>query len=145
MNGDSLKICYIGGGSRNWAWVLMQDLVFEKEISGTIELYDLKHEDARTNEAIGNALMERQGNRNWAFRANPSLEGSLDGSDFVFVSILPGDFEEMAVDVHAPERFGIYQSVGDTAGPGGLIRACARYRSSAKSPEPYENARQRPG
>ena len=29
----------------------------------------------------------------------------------------------MAVDVHMPERLGIYQSVGDTAGPGGLMRA----------------------
>ena len=26
-------------------------------------------------------------------------------------------------DVHLPERLGIYQSVGDTAGPGGIIRA----------------------
>jgi alpha-galactosidase/6-phospho-beta-glucosidase family protein len=31
---NQLKICYIGGGSRNWAWVLMQDMIFEKEISG---------------------------------------------------------------------------------------------------------------
>ncbi|MCL1930876.1 MAG: alpha-glucosidase/alpha-galactosidase, partial [Treponema sp.] len=29
----------------------------------------------------------------------------------------------MAVDVHAPEKYGIYQSVGDTAGVGGIIRA----------------------
>ena len=29
----------------------------------------------------------------------------------------------MAVDVHMPERLGICQSVGDTAGPGGMIRA----------------------
>jgi alpha-galactosidase len=29
----------------------------------------------------------------------------------------------MAVDVHAPEEYGIYQSVGDTVGPGGIIRA----------------------
>ncbi len=29
----------------------------------------------------------------------------------------------MDSDVHLPERLGIYQSVGDTAGPGGIIRA----------------------
>jgi alpha-galactosidase len=29
----------------------------------------------------------------------------------------------MAVDVHAPEKYGIYQSVGDTVGAGGLNRA----------------------
>jgi alpha-galactosidase len=29
----------------------------------------------------------------------------------------------MESDVHVPEKYGIYQSVGDTAGPGGFIRA----------------------
>jgi alpha-galactosidase len=123
MRIDPLKICYIGGGSRNWAWVFMQDLVFEKEIAGRVELYDIKLEDARTNEIIGNALLEKHNKGRWTFHANPSLEDSLSGSDFVFVSILPGDFEEMAVDVHAPEKYGIYQPVGDTAGAGGIIRA----------------------
>ncbi|MDR1301996.1 MAG: alpha-glucosidase/alpha-galactosidase [Treponema sp.] len=119
----STKLCYIGGGSRNWAWVLMQDLVFETEISGRIELYDLNWEDAQTNEAIGNRLLAQHNPGRWIFHANPSLEDALGGSDFVFISILPGDFAAMAVDVHAPEKYGIYQPVGDTAGPGGIIRA----------------------
>ena len=29
----------------------------------------------------------------------------------------------MESDVHTPEKYGIYQSVGDTSGPGGIIRA----------------------
>jgi len=123
MESGNIKICYIGGGSRNWAWVLMQDLAFEKEICGTVELYDLKPEDAETNAVIGNRLLENNNSGRWKFHANPSLADALSGSDFVFVSILPGDFEEMAVDVHAPEKYGIYQSVGDTAGIGGIIRA----------------------
>ena len=39
------------------------------------------------------------------------------------ISILPKTFDEMEIDVHMPERLGIYQSVGDTAGPGGMMRA----------------------
>jgi alpha-galactosidase len=101
----------------------MQDLSFEREISGVVELYDIKHEDSQTNEVIGNRLMEKHNPERWKFHANPSLPSALSGSDFVVVSILPGDFEEMAVDVHAPEKYGIYQSVGDTAGAGGLLRA----------------------
>ncbi|MDR2758396.1 MAG: alpha-glucosidase/alpha-galactosidase [Spirochaetaceae bacterium] len=120
---DRIKICYIGGGSRNWAWVLIQDLAFEKEIAGTIHLYDLKESAARDNEIIGNRVMAENNRGRWTFSAGPSLEDALIGSDFVFISILPGDFEEMAVDVHEPEKYGIYQSVGDTAGPGGLMRA----------------------
>ena len=123
MKKESLKICYIGGGSRNWAWVLMQDLAFEKDVCGTIELYDLKNDDAQTNEIIGNKLMEKRNDGRWKFHANPSLQDALNGSDIVIISILPGDFEEMAVDVHAPEKYGIYQSVGDTAGAGGIVRS----------------------
>jgi galacturan 1,4-alpha-galacturonidase len=120
---EKLKICYIGGGSRNWAWVFMQDLAFEKEICGKIELYDIIFRDAQTNEIIGNRLMEKHNKGRWEFHANPSLQDALCGSDIVIISILPGDFEKMAVDVHAPEKYGIYQSVGDTAGIGGIIRA----------------------
>lgn len=135
-----LKICYIGGGSRNWAWVLMQDLAFEKEISGCIELYDIKPEDAKTNEIIGNSLMERYNQGCWTFHANPSLQDALTGSAFVFVSILPGDFEEMAVDVHLPEKYGVYQPVGDTAGAGGIIRALRtipQFREIARAVQRY--------
>jgi alpha-galactosidase len=123
MNKDKLKICYIGGGSRNRAWVFMQDLAFEKEICGEIELYDLIFKDAHTNEIIGNRLMEKYNNGRWKFHANHSLDNALEGSDIVIISILPGDIEKMAADVHAPEKHGIYQSVGDTVGAGGIMRA----------------------
>ncbi len=125
MKGDirDVKICYIGGGSRQWAWVFMKDLCFEKETAGTIRLYDLNMEAARANEALGNRILEENNPGRWKFVAEPSLQKALEGSDFVIISILPGDFEYMAVDVHAPEKYGIYQSVGDTVGPGGLSRA----------------------
>ena len=123
MKREKIKVCYIGGGSRNWAWVFMQDLAFEKSLSGNIELFDIKYEDAQTNEIIGNKLMEKHNRGGWKFHANPSLAEALGESDIVIISILPGDFEEMAVDVHAPEKCGIYQSVGDTAGAGGIMRA----------------------
>ncbi|MHC6201719.1 family 4 glycosyl hydrolase [Breznakiellaceae bacterium SP9] len=140
MKADHLKICYIGGGSRNWTWVLMQDLAFEKELSGTIELYDIQPDDAKTNEVIGNALMEKHNRGRWKFHANPSLADALTGCGFVFVSILPAGFEKMAVDVHAPEKYGIYQSVGDTAGAGGLIRALRtipQFRDIARAVKQY--------
>lgn len=52
-----------------------------------------------------------------------TLPEALKGADFVIISILPGTFAEMQSDVHAPEAYGVYQSVGDTVGPGGAIRA----------------------
>jgi alpha-galactosidase len=119
-----VQICYIGGGSRGWAWNLMSDLWLEDSLSGTVKLYDIDREAAAINEQIGNRMSGMVGARgDWRYRAADSLPEALVGADFVIISILPAAFEEMASDVHAPEQYGIYQSVGDTTGPGGLMRA----------------------
>lgn len=113
-----LKIAYIGGGSRGWAWTLMNDLRKAADISGTVYLYDIDFEAAQHNEIIGNRI-DGEG---WKYKAVREIDEALTDADFVIISILPGTFNEMAVDVHAPEKYGIWQSVGDTAGPGGFIR-----------------------
>lgn len=121
---NDIRIAYIGGGSRGWARTFMTDLAMESSISGTIRLYDIDAEASRANEIIGNRLSQRpEAAGKWTYETCMSLEEALTGADFVVISILPGTFDEMAVDVHMPERLGIYQSVGDTAGPGGMIRA----------------------
>lgn len=119
-----LKIAYIGGGSRGWAWTFMTDLSMDESLSGTIRLYDIDEAAAKNNEIIGNHLCSREDAKGkWNFMTCPTLQEALTDCDFVVISILPGTFDEMQSDVHLPERLGIYQSVGDTAGPGGMIRA----------------------
>ncbi len=121
---SDINIAYIGGGSRGWAWTFMTDLAMESSISGTIRLYDIDEQAARRNEKIGNSLSSREDvTGKWKYVTAASLEEALTGADFAVISILPGTFDEMESDVHLPERHGIYQSVGDTAGPGGIIRA----------------------
>jgi len=114
----NLKIAYIGGGSRAWAWTFMTDLALDKDAGGEIRLYDIDLEAAENNMTIGNSLPG-----NWRYTMYRTLPEALDGVDYIIISILPGTFEEMRSDVHLPERLGIYQSVGDTTGPGGIIRA----------------------
>ena len=119
-----IRIAYIGGGSRGWAWTFMTDLALAPALGGTICLYDIDREAAVHNETIGNALTARpDAVGKWTYQTMDTLDEALTGADFVVISILPKTFNEMAVDVHMPERLGIYQSVGDTAGPGGMIRA----------------------
>lgn len=123
-NVSDIQIAYIGGGSRGWAWTFMTDLALEPQLSGTIRLYDIDASAAENNEVIGNRVSEREDAvGKWTYQTRRSLEEALTGCDFVVISILPGTFDEMESDVHLPERLGIYQSVGDTAGPGGMIRA----------------------
>ncbi len=120
----NVKIAYIGGGSRGWAWMLMKDLANAKHMSGCVDLYDIDFGAAKANEIIGNRVTaENPEAAPWSYRAVPALEEALTGAAFVIISILPGTFREMASDVHTPEKYGIYQPVGDTAGPGGIIRA----------------------
>ena len=119
-----LKLAYIGGGSRGWAWGLMADLAADEQLSGKISLYDIDFDAAKKNEIIGNRLSARSDVKgDWKYEAVHTLEEALTGADLVIISILPGTLEEMSSDVHTPEKYGIYQSVGDTAGPGGLMRA----------------------
>ena len=117
-------IAYIGGGSMGWAWGLMSDLAMEEQLSGTVRLYDIDREAAIRNEKIGNSLKNNPNVKShWDYKAVETLQEALTGADFVIISILPGTFDEMESDVHLPEKYGIYQSVGDTVGPGGTIRA----------------------
>jgi len=121
---SGVQIAYIGGGSRGWAWNLMKDLSSFKEMNGTVTLYDIDYQAAQDNEQIGKLYSNcPDAKSHWDYKACKTLAEALTGSDFVVVSILPGTFDEMESDVHTPEKYGIYQSVGDTSGPGGIVRA----------------------
>ena len=121
---EDIKIAYIGGGSRGWAWRLMSDLVEADDISGDVYLYDIDIDAAKANEKIGNMFNHVEGAKSiWNYHTSDNIKDALDGADFIVISILPGTFDEMESDVHEPEKFGIYQSVGDSSGPGGIVRA----------------------
>ena len=121
---ENIKIAYIGGGSRGWAWGLMSDLASAEDINGDVYLYDIDYQAALNNEIIGNKYNDvRDAKSKWNYHATKAIEEALAGADFVVISILPGTFDEMASDIHTPEKYGIYQSVGDTSGPGGIVRA----------------------
>lgn len=121
---EDVKIAYVGGGSRGWAWGLMSDLAKTEDMSGTVYLYDIDYSAAQKNEVIGNRIKDLPDCKTaWKYKAVEAIDYALTGADFVIISILPGTFDEMYSDVHTPEKYGIYQSVGDTSGPGGIIRA----------------------
>ena len=121
---SEIKIAYIGGGSRGWAWGLMSDLAACDDISGDVYLYDIDLEAAKNNEIIGNKFNTAEGAKStWNYHAAETIGEALQGANFIVISIPPGTFDEMESDVHTPEKYGIYQSVGDTSGPGGIVRA----------------------
>ena len=121
---ENVKIAYVGGGSRGWAWGLMSDLISCNKMSGEVWLYDIDFEAAKANEIIGNKYNSaKKAKTHWEYKAVESIDEALTGANVVIISILPGTFDEMESDVHLPEKYGIYQSVGDSSGPGGIVRA----------------------
>lgn len=120
----NVKIAYIGGGSKAWARSFMQDLALAGDLAGEVALYDIDVPAAERNQIIGTKIQQKQeALSDFQYTVSGSLEEALEGADFVIISILPGTFEDMRVDVHVPEAYGILQSVGDTVGPGGVFRA----------------------
>ena len=120
----AIKLAYIGGGSRAWARVFMNDLALTEGLTGEIALYDIDRAAAEQNRRIGeriNVLPDAAAR--WRYTVADTLAEALTGADFVAISILPGTLDDMAADVHLPESYGIFQPVGDTVGPGGVMRS----------------------
>ncbi|TPW29706.1 alpha-galactosidase [Martelella alba] len=119
-----IKITYIGGGSQQWALHLMADLALSKSLSGVLTLYDIDNAAALKNQEISKNIFGRpEATGKFTVEVEADLDTALKGSDFVVISIEPGPIEKRFIDLKIPEKYGIYQSVGDTTGPGGIARA----------------------
>jgi alpha-galactosidase len=118
-----LNIAYIGGGSRNWARILMMDLATCPDLCGEVRLYDIDHSSAQFNEKLGAWLQDQPGvQSHWRYRAVERIEQALKGADFVFISIQPGALELMEREIGVAEKYGLFFPVGDSTGVPGLMR-----------------------
>ncbi|RDZ62631.1 glycoside hydrolase family 4 [Haloferax sp. Atlit-12N] len=120
----TIDIGYIGGGSQGWAHTLINDLAQCPDLAGSVTLYDVNYEMASKNALLGNRVMDRdEAVGDWSFEATRSMDKALDGADFVICSIQDPPGETFVHDIDVPQEYGIYQTVADTVGPGGAIRA----------------------
>lgn len=118
------RICIIGGGSRLWAIQFMKDLAYYPMTHGELILYDIDGEAAQRNVEVANRIFSvNNGNGRFAVFSVNELGEALSGCDIVIISIEPGSTECRYGDLVLPEQFGILQTVGDTTGPGGIMRA----------------------
>jgi alpha-galactosidase/6-phospho-beta-glucosidase family protein len=116
------RICFIGGGSYNWMPKLLADLALTPDVEGSIVLQDINPNALDDIQRYGRKALASVGS-NFSIETTTDLERGLDGADFVVVTITTGGLDTMALDLDIPASYGIYQSVGDTVGPGGLSRA----------------------
>ena len=117
----SWKIAVIGGGSVLWMPRLGCDMFLEESLDGSeLVLVDI---DPAAAKLVQSYLEEcvRVLNKKWKITI-ASEDDALKNADCVVVSISTGGFEAMDKDYTVPERFGVYHSVSDTTGPGGIFR-----------------------
>ena len=116
------RICFVGGGSYQWTPKLLTDIALTKDLSGTIVLHDIAEAPMLEMQQLGQKIMAAAG-ADFAIETNSNLAEALRDVEFVIVTITTGGLEAMRKDLDIPLRYGIYQSVGDTVGPGGWSRA----------------------
>jgi len=121
-----ITIAYIGGGSKGWAHGLFSDLLKQDRLEGSLRLYDIDVPAAERNLKYFEKLVnhnQRKVKSKWDCKVVNDIDAALNGADFVVISILPYTLDNMRHDVHHPEKYGVWQSVGDTVGAAGYSRA----------------------
>jgi alpha-galactosidase/6-phospho-beta-glucosidase family protein len=117
-----VKIVLIGGGSYGWGPAVIGNLLNHGYLDGCrVVLHDLDPEALELNFRLAGKLKEVAGSRT-SFTRTTDQATALDGADFVVVTVSTGGLKAMQVDLEVPEKYGIFQSVGDTVGPGGANR-----------------------
>lgn len=117
------RIAIIGGGSYQWTPKLLTDFVNTPVVrDAEVVLHDVNPVPLPRMVELAQHLATLRGVALTA-RATTDRRDALRDADFVVVSISTGGFAAMRHDLEIPEHHGVRQPVGDTVGPGGVMRA----------------------
>jgi alpha-galactosidase len=120
VSGPTITI--IGGGSRQWAPTLIEDIANTECLrKAHIVLEDI---NPASLESVADYVRHVASIADLELTVSTSTNQreALDGSDFVVATITTGGFESMRADREIPIRYGIRQTVVD-GGPAGVSRA----------------------
>ncbi len=117
-------VAFIGAGSTVFSRNLLRDLFTFPELhTSTIHLMDIDADRLRDSEIVAHRVADEAG-------ANPSIIATTDrrealaGADYVINMIQVGGYEPSTViDFEIPKKYGLRQTIGDTLGIGGIMRA----------------------
>jgi alpha-galactosidase/6-phospho-beta-glucosidase family protein len=116
------KIAFIGGGSVQWTLKLATDIALNGTLAGAnLVLHDI---DVEALDLLARACQRMVEQVQGSLRVTSATdrEEALCDADFVILCVGIGGLPAMRNDLEIPQRYGVYQAVGDTVGPGGLAR-----------------------
>ncbi len=120
-----MKIAVVGGGSYCWTPTLFRDIICTEGLEGSeIVLEDINQKHLDDLHRCCKAILAQLGKTNqFKLGATMNLPTALRGADYVILTITTGGYGAMEHDLKIPYKYGIWQPVGDTVGPGGISRA----------------------
>jgi alpha-galactosidase len=117
------SIVLIGAGSTVFTPGLMTDLAASRTFDGwAVHLVDLNGEAAETMARVGRRIAAERG-ADLEFVPHVDRREALPHARFVTTTIAVGAAAGWRADVEVPAKYGIAQTVGDSVGPGGVLRA----------------------
>ena len=117
------KVTIIGGGSSSFVPVLIRRLMQSEALEAArVSLMDIDEGRLGVMQALADKLIASEGSD---IRVTSTLDQreALVGADFVIAAIAEGGMDAWADDLEIPGRHGIVMHVGDSIGPGGIMRA----------------------
>ena len=124
MTRSARKITFIGAGSTVFAKKLIGDILSFSELAdSTICLYDIDENRLKTSEIVAKRIASTLGvSSNIEVTADRSR--ALDGATYAINMIQVGGYRPCTVtDFEIPKRYGLRQTIADTLGIGGIMRA----------------------
>ena len=123
-----IKLTFLGAGSTVFAKNVIGDcMLCEKFHDMEVALYDIDKERLAESEEMIRAL-NKNINENRAtiktYLGIPERKEALRGADFVVNAIQVGLYDPCTIiDFEIPKKYGLRQTIGDTLGIGGIMRA----------------------
>jgi len=119
---NTFRFVFIGAGSSVFTMRLVSDLMAEPCIAGgEIALVDVDPAVLGVAEQ-GVSMLVRHGKKPFKITTHTDFRDALPGADFVFLTFATGGIAAWKKDIATCTRYGLNQSVGDTIGPGAIIR-----------------------
>ena len=124
MPGSPKKITFIGAGSTVFAKNLLGDILSFPELSDSaICLFDIDEKRLETSQVVARRLAGAL-NAPASIEATTDRTRALDGASYAINMIQVGGYRPCTVtDFEVPKRYGLRQTIGDTLGIGGIMRA----------------------
>lgn len=118
------RITFIGAGSTVFAKNLLTDILSFPELSSSrIVLFDIDNERLRVSEQVARKLAETL-KATAEIVSTTDARQALDGADFVINMIQVAGYKPGTVtDFEIPKKYGLRQTIADTLGIGGIMRA----------------------